>query len=211
MCLAAGAHAQDYRFAIGLSGGLSGYLGCVNRSNMFRQPGFAAGAVFRYNINSRFHVKAMADVVTARGDSKFEKSEFPHGEEYSFKATVIDAGAQFEVNFLNYGIGSKYLRLKRISPYAGLGLAFAYSLNNVSNGAALIVPLSVGVKYKLNERMNLGLEWLFAQALTGHIDGLHDLTGIHSGFAKNKDFYTTITVSFTYEFSKRCKTCHYVD
>ena len=36
-------------------------------------------------------------------------------------------------------------------------------------------------------------------------------TPMSGGFAKNKDWYSFTMISITYEFSKRCRTCHYVE
>ena len=43
------------------------------------------------------------------------------------------------------------------------------------------------------------------------LDGadLADPYGIKSSFAKNTDWYSTLTFTITYEFSKRCEVCHY--
>ena len=43
------------------------------------------------------------------------------------------------------------------------------------------------------------------------IDNLSDLYGIKHSFAKNTDWYSFTVFSVTYEFSKRCVKCHYVD
>ena len=50
--------AQEYRYEAGIGGGISGYLGDVNQSNVLKHPGFAGNALFRYLINKRFAVKA---------------------------------------------------------------------------------------------------------------------------------------------------------
>ena len=73
------------------------------------------------------------------------------------------------------------------------------------------VPMGLGVKYKLSARLNLGLEFTMRMSLSDKLDGLKDLNGINSGFAKNKDWYSFTMISITYEFSKRCRTCHYVE
>ena len=37
------------------------------------------------------------------------------------------------------------------------------------------------------------------------------LTMIKSSFLKNNDWYSRLSVGITYEFGRRCETCHYVD
>ncbi len=53
--------AQDetYRFDLGAGVGMSGYLGDVNRSNMFRRPGFVAQLSFRYLIDTRWAIRTL--------------------------------------------------------------------------------------------------------------------------------------------------------
>ena len=47
----------------------------------------------------------------------------------------------------------------------------------------------------------------FSDRLDG--DHLKDPFMIKSSFAKNTDWYSTLTLTLTYEFSKRCAVCHY--
>ena len=76
---------------------------------------------------------------------------------------------------------------------------------------AVNVPMGIGVKFKLKERLNLGLEFTMRKSFGDKLDGLSDLNGVKSSFAKNTDWYSFTMFTVTYEFSKRCKKCHYVD
>lgn len=205
------ATAQDYRFDAGGGVGISGYLGDANQGNVFAHSSYAAGGVFRYVINSRMAVKASATMAHISGDSADEDNVYPAGETYAFKSDLYDLGAQFEFNFLNFGIGSKYLKLSRITPYLTLGLSGTYVSNERKNTFTVCIPMGVGVKYKVKERLNLGLEFTMRKSLSDNLDGLSDLNGIEHGFGKNTDWYMTTMVTVTYEFGRRCKTCHYVD
>ena len=204
------AHAQEYRFEVGGAAGMSGYLGDANNGNLLKKPGYAVGGLFRYIINSRMAVKANLLTASISGNSTGLENVYPGGENYAFKSQLYDLGAQFEFNFLNYGIGSKYLKLKRISPYLTLAAGFTMATGN-GDAFTMNVPMGLGVKYKLSERLNLGLEFTMRMSLSDKLDGLKDLNGINSGFAKNKDWYSFTMISITYEFSKRCRTCHYVE
>lgn len=211
MAVVLGTSAQDYRFEIGGAIGTSGYLGDVNKGNFMRNPGFAGGAVFRYIKNYRWAFKANLITAGISGDSKNMKDVFPDGASYSFKSQLYDLGAQAEFNFFNFGIGSKYKNLKRLTPYLTLGLGTTFASYDGGSSFTVNLPMGVGVKYKLKERLNLGLEFTMRKCFGDKIDGLSDLNGIKHSFAKNTDWYSFITVSVTYEFSKRCKICHYVE
>lgn len=204
------AQAQEYRFEAGGAIGMSGYLGDTNNANLLKKPGYVAGGLFRYIINSRMALKANLLTAKISGNSANLANTYPDAQTYAFSSQLYDLGAQFEFNFLNYGIGSKYLKLKRISPYLTLGVGATLATGD-GDAFTLNVPMGVGVKYKLGERLNIGLEFTMRKAFSDKLDGLKDLNGITSGFAKNTDWYSFTMISITYEFSKRCRTCHYVE
>lgn len=204
------AQAQEYRFEAGGALGMSGYLGDANNANLLKKPGYVAGGLFRYIINSRMALKANLLTAKISGNSANLANTYPDAQTYAFSSQLYDLGAQFEFNFLNYGIGSKYLKLKRFSPYLTLGVGATLATGD-GDAFTLNVPMGVGVKYKLSERLNIGLEFTMRKTFSDELDGLKDLNGITSGFAKNTDWYSFTMISITYEFSKRCRTCHYVE
>ena len=204
------AQAQEYRFEAGGAIGMSGYLGDANNANLLKKPGYVAGGLFRYIINSRMALKANLLTAKISGNSANLANTYPDAQTYAFSSQLYDLGAQFEFNFLNYGIGSKYLKLKRFSPYLTLGVGATLATGD-GDAFTLNVPMGVGVKYKLSERLNIGLEFTMRKTFSDELDGLKDLNGITSGFAKNTDWYSFTMISITYEFSKRCRTCHYVE
>ncbi len=203
--------AQEYRYEMGAGLGLSGYLGDVNKSSVLKKQGLAGGVIYRYLPSTRWAVKANLAVANLSGNSAENNMVFPEGNNYDFSSTLCDIGAQIEFNFLNYGIGASYLKLKRITPYltVGLGANVAWAEGNTS--FAMNIPMGVGVKYKLKERLNIGFEFTMRKCFGDKVDGLSDLNGIKHSFAKNTDWYSLALVSVTYEFGKRCKTCHYVE
>ncbi len=209
--IAINAMAQDYRFEIGAALGTTGYLGDVNRGNFLRNPGVSGGGVFRFLKDYRWAFKGSLNVATISGDSKNEKAAFAGGNTYSFSSTLIDLGAQVEFNFFNFGIGSKYKNLKRLTPYLTLGLGGTMASCSGSSAFAVNLPMGVGVKYKIKERLNMGAEFTMRKCFGDKIDGLSDLNGLKSSFAKNTDWYSLIQVSVTWEFGKRCRVCHYVE
>lgn len=116
-----------------------------------------------------------------------------------------------EFNFFDFGIGATYLKLRRLTPYMVIGIGGTVASASGSTAFAMNIPLGVGFKFKLKERINLGLEFTMRKAFGDKIDGLSDPNGIPSYFAKNTDWYALTMFTLTYEFSKRCKVCHYVE
>lgn len=204
--------AQDYRYEIGPALGISGYLGDVNTSNMYKHPGIVGGGIFRYNINSRWSVKANLLYASISGNSKDILSKFPDVEPYSFKSNLFDIGGQIEFNFLNFGLGAKYKNLKRVSPYMTVGVGGVLSTGSGKTGFSFVLPLGAGVKWRVKERLNLGFEFTMRKAFSDNLDGgLSDLYGIKHGMVKNTDWYSAAIFTVTFEFSKRCSKCHYIE
>ena len=74
------------------------------------------------------------------------------------------------------------------------------------------LPIGVGVKYKVGDRTNIGLEWAMHFTLSDELDGQRDPYGIKSsGLFKNTDSYSTLQLTFSYSFMTKCRTCHNED
>lgn len=204
--------ADSYKFDIGLGLGMSGYLGDINESNMFRHPGFAGQFTFRYMLpDARWAFRGVLTAASLRGNSGDFKNWLPGETPVTFSSMIYDLGGRVEFNFLPYGIGETFKKLRRWTPYVGVGLGVCLAS---ANGTYVTgsVPLAVGFKYKPRKRLNLMLEFCVSKTLGDNLDGqLSDLQGIKSSFLKNTDWHSGLMLSLTYEFGKRCSTCHYVD
>lgn len=209
----ASAQSVTYKFDIGANIGMSGYIGDANRSNPFSHPGFDGELSFRYIGDARWAVRGIFSVLGLSGDSKDMTDVLPGAAGYSFTSTVYDLGARGEYNFLPYGIGETYKRLRRWTPYLTLGVGMAMASVAGKSYVAPTVPMGLGVKFKLSERWNAGVEFTMTKSFSDKFDGenLADLNQIKTAFYKNTDWYSRFTIGISYEFGKRCETCHYVD
>lgn len=221
LSMAAGSaiHAQEetYKFDLGAGVGMSGYLGDVNQTNMFRNPGFSAQAGFRYLFDTRWAIRAVFTTSGLRGDSSQFSNKFPNADgtgtaDFRFTSQIYELTARGEFNFFPYGIGETFKRLKRWTPYLALGVGVCMSASGGSTTVAPTIPMAVGFKFKLRPRLNLALEFCMTKTFGDKFDAsLSDLQGIKSDFIKNTDWHSNILLSLTYEFGKRCSTCHYKD
>lgn len=211
--LTASAQESKYKFDFGASAGMSGYLGDANTSSLLKHPGLAMDINSRYVVNSRWALRGMLSMVTLSGTTADMENVLPGGAVYDFRATAFDLGGRVEFNFFPYGIGETFKRLNKFTPYITLGLGLCVSHCGNSTTGAPSIPMGMGFKYKLNPRLNLGVEFTMTKTLSDQIDGpvLGDLTGIETSFIKNTDWFSKLTIGFTYEFGERCETCHYVD
>ena len=204
---------EDYRFDIGGGIGMTGYLGDSNTSNLYSAPSWDLELLFRYIGNPRWAFKTNVYIGSLRGDSGRMANVLPTENPLKFSTIFYELGEMAEFNFFNFGIGERYRNLNRFSPYISAGLSdTVWTVGGYTSGA-FTLPFGVGAKFKVNRRLNLGLEFLMKKVFSDRLDGpaLDDPLGIESSFVKNTDWYSTLTITLSYEFSKRCATCHYKD
>ncbi len=205
---------EDYRFEIGGGVGMSGYLGDANTANLYSNPGWDLEVAFRYLRSPRIAFKTQAFAGSLRGNTANMTDVLPApAADYRFSTTFFQVAEMFEFNFFNFGMGESYRKLKRWSPYIAGGLGISVWSTQGYTGAAFSIPFGIGVKFKLRERLNLGAEFIMTKAFSDKLDSpvLADPHGIKSSFAKNTDWYSTLSITLTYEFSKRCAVCNYKD
>lgn len=216
LCVSAlSAQTTPYKFDLGVSLGASGYLGDANTSSLMKHPGFVGEASFRYLPDSRWAFRGVLSALSLSGSTADMKDVLPSVTPgyYDFKSTVYDLGARVEFNFFAYGIGETYKRLRRWSPYLTAGVGVSLSSSGGESSFAPNIPMGVGMKFKVSERVNVGAEFTMTKVFGDKVDGpvLNDLNTIKTSFYKNTDWYSRLTVGISYEFGKRCETCHYVD
>jgi hypothetical protein len=214
LLLAARMSAQDdpqYRMEIGAGVGTVSYEGDFN-GNVLKnmQPMFSA--LWRYNFDPYKDLRLSATYGKLKGSSKDVDTYYPDyaTEEYSFNRNLLDVSLVFEYNFWPYGTGRDYRGAKRLTPYiyGGIGATSASGGGSKSVFTAN-VPIGLGVKYKLNERMNLGLDWGIHFSLSDELDGVKDPYQVKSsGMFKNTDCYSMLQLTLTYSFKAKCRTCN---
>lgn len=163
VCPATGQSAP-YKFDIGAQLGMSGYIGDANRSNPFAHPGFDGEISMRYLPDTRWALRAVLSTFSLSGDTRDMSDVLPSGAAYSFSAQAYELSVRGEFNFLPYGIGETYKRLRRWSPYLTVGVGAALSASGGSTTVVPTVPMGAGIKFKATPRLNLGLEFTMTKA-----------------------------------------------
>lgn len=226
LCLSAVmADAQDnveYRMEIGAGACMTAYQGDFNES-LLKNMQLGGAVVFRRILSPYMAVKVSAMYTQVKGDYSGAGTVYPDldASGYSFKNGMGDLTVAYEYNFLPYGTGKDYRGARRISPFVSIGLGMTYI--NCKDGTwdysmpaygkspgvvAFQLPIGFGVKYKIGDRTNLILDWQMHFTNTDYIDSVKDPYRISSsGIFKNKDSYSTLSLSLTYCFSAKCPTC----
>lgn len=198
---------QEYKYEIGGTAGTSFYMGDANKTKLYLHSGISGGVLFRYNINFHWAVKANFIAGHVSGNSKNSSNIFPFEQETSFSRAFKELGAQVEFNFLPYSDKYSYIGTKPYSPYvfAGTGLTYASGENNF---IGMNMPMGIGFKYKLRNRVNIGIEFSMRKLFADHFDDIDNPYDIKSSVLKNKDWYSLTLIFMTWEFSSRIDPCN---
>ena len=198
----------EYRLEVGGGIGMVAYEGDFN-GNIFKnmQPMFSLLA--RYKFNPRVAVAMNASYGSLKGAAKDVTSHVPdQWADYTFNKKMGDVGFRLEYNFWPYGTGMEYRGAQRLTPYIFIGVGTTiFKTDNTQ--LAMNMPLGIGAKYKVADRLNVALEWAMHFTSSDMLDGVADPYGIKSsGLFKNTDCYSQLRLSVTYDLWAKCKTCH---
>lgn len=208
-------NAQEYIYEAGGFVGTSSYMGDANKETLFKNPGIAIGGMFRKNIDFRWAWKGDLALGKVSGNTQSSGNVFPHGEQASFNRSFVELGGQIEFNFFNYSDKYGYLGTRRFTPYIFTGLGATLATGSNTN-ICMNIPLGMGVKYKLKNRLNLGFEFSMRKLFGDSFDAmnkdgfsLNNPYGIESSTFKNKDWYSMTMITLTWDFGIRIdRSCH---
>ena len=206
--------AQEYKYEIGGMTGLSMYMGDANQTALLRGFNPAGGLVFRRNFNFRWALKTDLMMGRITGDTKNTDNVFPNHEAVSFSREFFELGGQIEFNFLPYSDKFAYLNTSRIAPYLLTGLGVTVAPGKGSTFGSVHFPLGLGVKYKIRNRINLGLEYTVHKLFSDSFDApdkkgfnLDNPYQVQNGLFKNKDWYNMLMISVTWDFGPNDRKC----
>lgn len=200
----------------GLMLGRAYYLGELNpKTHWGNNVGsLAYGAVFRYNLNPRYSLKA--SFLRSKVSAADEATEFVFNNTFrkaEFESTINDFSGQIEFNFLPYETGSKDFFF---SPYVFVGIS-AYSANTsatfegvvqpgeeLNDGIQWAFPFGAGLKLSLSQKLSLGFEWGFRKTSNDFIDGNPNRFSELYEFGKqyDNDWYVMTGLMLTYRLTR---------
>lgn len=214
VCVAS-AQELEYKMELGGMAGGCFYLGDANYITPFRHTAMTGGILTRYNINPRMAVKGDLAVGRVKGTTERLANKFPEEGNTTFERNVYEIGAQFEYNFFAYGTGTGYKDSHRLTPYIQAGAGMTYAPKPANHVFALNIPIGIGVKYKLADRLNVGAEWTVRFTTADRLDvtnvaelQLDDPYGIESKGIKNKDSYSMLMLYISYDMFPKYRKCN---
>lgn len=201
---------QEGEFGVGLGAGH--YFGDLNTRAKINRPKLAAGIFFRKNFGNYIAVRVAGNFVRlGYSDVYNTHSEYMRRRNLSFNTNIWELGLQGDFNFYKFLPGDPDFRF---TPYITLGVSgFSYDPYAYLNGEkynlrqlgtegqydtsyhdrkpygtmAFAIPLGVGVKYALNERMNIGFEIVHRFTNTDYLDDVSKTYVSESSFPRNPD------------------------
>ena len=178
-------------FEVGLMAGVSSYQGDLGPSNLKITPGkfhAAFGAFGRYNINDFFAARLSINYGTISGDDAKEGRK----RNLSFRSDLLEFTVTGEWNILGY---QPYGLAKVFSPYIYAGIGFFHfnprtqyegewvelqplgtegqSMPGFEGKYGLVelaIPFGLGVKYAINDKWNVGLEFGWRKTFSDYLD-----------------------------------------
>lgn len=213
LCATLTASAQqddEYLMEIGGGVGMVAYQGDFNgKITSGMQP--AGAIVWRRLLNPYMGFRVTGMMGKLKGDATRVETYYPDEttRAYSFDRSLTDVSVTYEYNFWPYGTGRDYRGAKRLTPFVFGGIGATYVSGGEKKVFTANVPIGLGIKYKLKERLNVGLEWSMHFSLSDELDGIADPYGIKSsGAFKNTDCYSGLMLTLTYSFKSKCRTCN---
>ena len=209
----ANANAQEeptYKGEVGGSIGLTNYLGDFN-DNMLQGFQLGADLLYRFVFSPYSALKIDAGYAQLKGASSDVTTYYPDYADvpYTFSRSLVDLNAVYEYNFWPYGTGRDYRGAVRLTPYIFFGLGATMSFGTPGTNVTANLPLGIGVKYKIADRLNFGVSWAVHLGMSDKLDGVADPYHIQSsGLFKNTDCYTSLRLTLTYSVSPKCPTCN---
>lgn len=178
----------------GISAGAAHYFGDLNTRAGLNRPKPAFGVFFRKQFTNYVALRVAAHYAKLGYSDVYNDNEFQKRRNLSFNTNIWELSVQGDFNFFRFIPGTAYYRF---TPYVTLGAGvFSYDpyayygnekvflrpLGTEGQGyaqypdrkpystMALCIPFGVGVKYNINDRMNVGFEIVHRFTNTDYLD-----------------------------------------
>lgn len=185
--------AQQRSADIGLFAGGATPLTDYSQINLFNSVKPNLGLFYRYNFNSRYslRINGLFGIVGASGYLNDLNNPL------SFQKNVFELSALFEINYLDYIMGTERARF---SPFVYYGLGFS-----VYPGAfTASLPIGTGVKYAINKKWGVAAEVSAHKLFNDDLDNISNPyqnghLGPVNDYWHNNDWISYFGLTLTYK------------
>lgn len=202
---------QEGEFGVGL--GASHYFGDLNTRAHLNRPKLAAGIFFRKNFGNYIALRIAGNFAqVGYSDIYNTHNEFMRRRNLSFNSKIWELGLQGDFNFYRFMPGDPDFRFTpyvtigasvfNYDPYAylnnekhflrplnteGQGIDSSFRNRKPYSSMAMAIPFGVGVKYSINDRINIGFEIVHRFTNTDYLDDVSKTYVDPSVFPPNPD------------------------
>lgn len=187
-------HTNFSRSEIGVMVGTSSYLGDLSPMNPFQQVHLSAGVLYRYRLHSRTSIRANFTYGKVSGDDATSNRAEHLQRNLNFQSNIFELGVGVEFNYLPFQLGKRgdywgtaylfggvagfYMNPKtayqgdliELQPLGTEGQGTSLTNKKPYSRFQLSIPLGLGVKFRLGERMCVGLEAGIRKTFTDYLD-----------------------------------------
>jgi opacity protein-like surface antigen len=179
----------------GISAGAAHYFGDLNTRAKINRPKLAVGAFFRKQFGNYIGLRIAAHFAQlGYSDVYNTNNDYQRRRNLSFNSNIFELAVQGDFNFFKFVPADPY---HNFTPYVTLGVGIfsydpyaflggkkvflrplgtegqgsaAYPDRSPYNTMAFCFPIGAGVKYALNDRMNIGFEIVHRFTTTDYLD-----------------------------------------
>lgn len=135
----------------------------------------AVGAFYRGNFSKSISIRGNFIYARVDDDDKLSSSAMAGLRNHLFQTDILELSAQVEYNFLDFRQNAKFP--ETWTPYlflgvAGMKISPRFNLLPTYGLYSIAIPIGVGMKFMLNDNLNLGVEFGARKTFTDHIDDI---------------------------------------
>lgn len=197
---------EIYTAELGFHGGGSYFIGDVKAKVFDIKPDI--GVMFRYVFNQRMTLQADYNNTIIRGNYTQPNSSLG-STNVSINQSINALDFTFAFSFLDYGQLDYILNSSNQSAYIFMGVGLMYFNNSNIDNFSFSLPVGIGYKFKLSERLHLNIQYTHRLMLSDNIEGIDILNNplsLNGTNINNNDHLGTTTIGLSYGlFRRKCK------
>ncbi|MFD0796613.1 DUF6089 family protein [Maribacter chungangensis] len=204
--------AQTYE--VGVFAGGANTIGDVGRTNYILPSGPAFGGIFKWNRSKRYAWRGTLLYGEFTADDAKSNTTARQQRGYVVDNSVLEASVGLEVNFVDYNLHELG---PAFTPYLYTGVTyFRYDFNYFNGGVlqdisqkdgAFAIPMTVGMKYRINQFLIFGAEIGARYTFTDNLDASNpvgtNFEEFRFGNIFSDDWYVFSGLTLTYTFGRK--------